>query len=83
MSQSSQPNWEAHRLKEGVYHVFDADGSGRAYRVALARVSFGSENGYRVRSVSNVSAGRKHTTLDPNGPTARMLGKVVYNQLLR
>ena len=73
MSRSSRPNWEAKMSSQtGVYHVFDANGSGRAYSV---RMAFGG----RVSSVYNITRG-KTKALDPNGPTAKMLVSVIRNQ---
>lgn len=72
MSQSSRPNWEAKAVSNtGVYHVYDANGSGRAYSV---RMELG-----RVTSVHNVTRG-KTKRLDPSGPTAKMLVSVIRNQ---
>lgn len=71
MSRSSQPNWAAKTSTQtGTWHVYDADGSGRAYVVTLG---FGG----RVQSAHNVTAGRRSKALDPNGPTAKMLLSVI------
>lgn len=70
MSRSSKPNWTARTTSQtGTWHVYDANGSGRAYTVTLAQG--------RVASAHNVTAGRKHAALDPNGPTAKMLLSVI------
>lgn len=77
MSRSSRPNWEAKVASKatGVYHVFDANGSGRAYSVRL------TANG-GVWSAINVTRG-KTKALDPSGPTARMLASIIRTQCAR
>ncbi len=77
MSRSSQPNWNAQvaeKYSRGVcWHVYDINGSGRAYRVSI------THNG-SVASVSNITAGRAVRSIDPNGPTAKMLVSIIRNQ---
>lgn len=77
MSRSSKPNWEAQKSNEpGVWHVLDANGSGRAYKVTL------KSNGKPLQ-VKNVTAGRRTTYLDATGPTAKMLLGVIVNTMSR
>ncbi len=77
MSRSSKPNWEAQKINEpGVWHVLDANGSGRAYKVTL------KSNGTPLQ-VKNITAGRRTTYLDTTGPTAKMLIGVIVNTMSR
>ena len=58
---SSKPNWGAQKGNEPfVWHVLDANGSGRAYKITL------KSNGKPLQ-VKNVTAGRRTTYLDATG----------------